>query len=84
MKCPVCPDSTLLMSINTAKVSGAGSPVILKTMLHVSNLDNTGLVRFVNGTLERIRRDGTWNTLYRKWLTVLGPAPAPPTARYVD
>jgi len=48
------------------------------------NLENTGLVRFVNGTLERIRRDGTWNTLYRKWLTVLGPAPAPPTPRYVD
>ncbi|MDQ2626455.1 MAG: glutamate ABC transporter substrate-binding protein, partial [Actinomycetota bacterium] len=48
------------------------------------NLDNTGLVRFVNGTLERIRRDGTWNTLYRKWLTVLGPAPAPPTPRYSD
>jgi polar amino acid transport system substrate-binding protein len=48
------------------------------------NLNNTELVRFVNGTLERIRRDGTWNTLYRKWLTVLGPAPAPPTPRYVD
>jgi polar amino acid transport system substrate-binding protein len=48
------------------------------------NLTDTGLVRFVNGTLERIRRDGTWNTLYRKWLTVLGPAPAPPTPRYVD
>jgi polar amino acid transport system substrate-binding protein len=48
------------------------------------NLGNSGLVRFVNGTLERIRRDGTWNTLYRKWLTVLGPAPAPPAARYVD
>ncbi|BBX98470.1 glutamate ABC transporter substrate-binding protein [Mycobacterium lacus] len=48
------------------------------------NLDNTGLVRFVNGTLERIRADGTWNTLYRKWLSVLGPAPAPPTPRYVD
>lgn len=47
-------------------------------------LDNTGLVRFVNGTLERIRRDGTWNTLYRKWLTVLGPAPAPPSPRYAD
>jgi polar amino acid transport system substrate-binding protein len=47
-------------------------------------LNNTGLVRFVNGTLERIRRDGTWNTLYRKWLTVLGPAPVPPTPRYVD
>ncbi|MGK2880409.1 MAG: glutamate ABC transporter substrate-binding protein [Mycobacterium sp.] len=48
------------------------------------NLDNTGLVRVVNATLERIRRDGTWNTLYRKWLTELGPAPAPPTARYED
>jgi polar amino acid transport system substrate-binding protein len=47
-------------------------------------LDNTGLVRFVNGTLERLRRDGTWNTLYRKWLAVLGPAPAPPSPRYVD
>lgn len=48
------------------------------------NKQNTGLVRYVNGTLERIRRDGTWNTLYRKWLTVLGPAPAPPRARYVE
>jgi polar amino acid transport system substrate-binding protein len=48
------------------------------------NLENTGLVRFVNGTLQRIRGDGTWYALYRKWLTVLGPAPAPPAARYVD
>lgn len=48
------------------------------------NLENTGLVRFVNGTLQRIRNDGTWNTLYRKWLTVLGPAPSPPVARYSD
>lgn len=48
------------------------------------NLENTGLVRFVNGTLARIRRDGTWYALYRKWLTVLGPAPSPPPARYVD
>jgi len=48
------------------------------------NLNNTPLVRFVNGTLERIRNDGTWDTLYRKWLTVLGPAPAPPEPRYSD
>ncbi len=48
------------------------------------NQKNPGLVRFVNGTLDRIRRDGTWNALYRKWLTVLGPAPAPPEPRYVD
>jgi len=48
------------------------------------NLENTGLVRFVNGTLDRIRREGTWNTLYRKWLTVLGAPPAPPVPRYSD
>lgn len=48
------------------------------------NLENTGLVRFVNGTLDRIRRDGTWSTLYRKWLTVLGPPPSPPVPRYSD
>jgi polar amino acid transport system substrate-binding protein len=48
------------------------------------NLANTGLVRFVNGTLERIRGDGTWNTLYRRWLNVLGPAPAPPPPSYLD
>ena len=48
------------------------------------NLANTPLVRFINGTLQRIRTDGTWNTLYRKWLTVLGPAPAPPVPRYSD
>ena len=48
------------------------------------NLANTGLVRFVNGTLARIRADGTWTALYRKWLTALGPTPAPPPARYTD
>jgi polar amino acid transport system substrate-binding protein len=48
------------------------------------NKENTGLTRFVNGTLERVRRDGTWNTLYRKWLSVLGPSPAPPVPRYED
>ncbi|MCX6484031.1 MAG: glutamate ABC transporter substrate-binding protein [Mycobacterium sp.] len=48
------------------------------------NLTNTALVRFVNGSLERIRADGTWDSLYRRWLMVLGPAPAPPAARYID
>ncbi len=40
------------------------------------------LVRAVNASLERIRRDGTWLSLYRKWLTVLGPAPSPPEPKY--
>ncbi|MBF6420122.1 transporter substrate-binding domain-containing protein [Nocardia farcinica] len=42
------------------------------------------LVRFVNRTLERLRSDGTWTRLYRQWLSVLGPAPAPPAATYQD
>jgi polar amino acid transport system substrate-binding protein len=42
------------------------------------------LVRFVNGVLERMRADGTWGAIYRRWLNTLGPAPAPPVARYRD
>ncbi|MEV6251935.1 glutamate ABC transporter substrate-binding protein [Nocardia sp. NPDC051911] len=45
---------------------------------------NDDLVRFVNGTLERIRNDGTWVGLYQKYLTVLGPVPAPPAPTYQD
>ncbi|MEU8900712.1 glutamate ABC transporter substrate-binding protein [Nocardia sp. NPDC048505] len=42
------------------------------------------LVRFVNGTLERIRGDGTWERLYGQWLTGLGPSPGPPAPTYQD
>ncbi|MDJ0111300.1 transporter substrate-binding domain-containing protein, partial [Rhodococcus erythropolis] len=48
------------------------------------NKDNPDLVRFVNGTLERIRGDGTWNRIYDRWLSVLGPSPGPPPAVYRD
>jgi polar amino acid transport system substrate-binding protein len=40
------------------------------------------LIRFVNGVLERIRADGTWESIYGKWLRpALGAAP-PPAAHY--
>ncbi|MFI7003868.1 glutamate ABC transporter substrate-binding protein [Nocardia sp. NPDC050175] len=42
------------------------------------------LVRFVNGTLERIRHDGTWDRIYRQWLSLLGPSPGPPAPNYAD
>jgi polar amino acid transport system substrate-binding protein len=42
------------------------------------------LVRFVNGALERIRADGTWERIYQTWLRDLGPSPGPPQARYED
>lgn len=40
------------------------------------------LVRFVNGVLQRIRDDGSWAASHSRWLTTLGPPPAPPAARY--
>ncbi|MEN0138766.1 MAG: glutamate ABC transporter substrate-binding protein [Rhodococcus sp. (in: high G+C Gram-positive bacteria)] len=45
---------------------------------------NDDLVRFVNGTLERVRTDGTWTALYDRWLSPLGPAPTPPSPDYRD
>jgi polar amino acid transport system substrate-binding protein len=46
--------------------------------------DATDLVRFVNGVLERMRSDGTWTTIYRRWFGQFGSVPAPPAARYLD
>ena len=46
--------------------------------------ENEDLVRFVNGVLDGMRSDGTWERLYRDRLTVLGPSPGPPPARYQD
>ncbi|BBX67484.1 glutamate ABC transporter substrate-binding protein [Mycolicibacterium psychrotolerans] len=42
------------------------------------------LVRAVNASLNRIRDDGTWVVLYRKWLSALGPPPTPPEPKYRD
>ena len=46
--------------------------------------ENTDLIRFVNGVLERIRNDGTWERLYQARLRELGPSPGPPEPRYQD
>jgi polar amino acid transport system substrate-binding protein len=48
------------------------------------NIHNSDLVRFVNGVLEQMRDDGTWERLYDAHLRSLGPSPGPPTARYQD
>jgi polar amino acid transport system substrate-binding protein len=40
-------------------------------------------VSFVNGVLAKVRADGTWTAIYRRWLGGLTPSiPAPPTASY--
>ncbi|SEM10021.1 polar amino acid transport system substrate-binding protein [Rhodococcus maanshanensis] len=48
------------------------------------NKSDDDLVRMVNGSLERMRRDGTWNRIYDRWLRVLGPSPGPPVPHYLD
>jgi len=46
--------------------------------------ENSDLVQFVNGVLDEMRADGTWERLYDARLRSLGPSPGPPTARYRD
>jgi polar amino acid transport system substrate-binding protein len=40
-------------------------------------------VRYVNALLDQVRANGTWSTLYGRWLSQLGPA-SPPPSRYQD
>jgi len=47
-------------------------------------LESSDLVRFVNGALDEMRDDGTWERLYEARLRALGPSPGPPAARYQD
>ena len=43
------------------------------------------LIRFVNGTLDRMRSDGTWMRFYDRWIAgSLGPIAGPPPATYRD
>lgn len=39
-------------------------------------------VRFVNGLLARMRADGAWKRIYKRWFGPYAPAEVPPTARY--
>lgn len=48
------------------------------------NKHNEDLLRFVNGTLERLRTDGTWMSLYNRWLAPLGLVAGPPAPTYRD
>ncbi len=50
------------------------------------NKGHPDLVRFVNGVLARMRSDGTWASIYEKWLgrVAHAHAPAPPKAHYRD
>jgi polar amino acid transport system substrate-binding protein len=48
------------------------------------NRGHPEFVRFVNGVLERLRDDGRWKAIHRRWLGPFAPTPAPPRASYSD
>jgi polar amino acid transport system substrate-binding protein len=48
------------------------------------SLQHPEFVRFVNAVLEQIRANGTWQGVYNRSFSSLGPPPAPPAARYRD
>jgi polar amino acid transport system substrate-binding protein len=47
------------------------------------SLAHLDFVRYVNAMLELVRANGTWGTLYNRWLADLGPG-TPPAPRYRD
>lgn len=46
--------------------------------------DTRGLIRQVNVTMERIRRDGTWDRLFEKWFGAYLSEPELPAPRYLS
>jgi polar amino acid transport system substrate-binding protein len=45
--------------------------------------DHPDFVRFVNGVLAKMRRDGSWRAIYTRWLgKVTTSVPPPPAAHY--
>ena len=48
------------------------------------NKSDPDFVRFANGVLAQLERNGTWQRLYAKWLppAQFGPIQSPPTAQY--
>lgn len=47
------------------------------------SLAHIDFVRYVNAVLDELRTNGTWATLYNRWLSELGPG-TPPAPRYRD
>ena len=45
---------------------------------------NTDLARYVNGVLEQMRSDGTWQAVYDRWLEAHLGAATPPAPKYQD
>ena len=49
-----------------------------------ASYDSRPLIRQINSTLERIRRDGTWQELFNTWLGNYMEQPALPEPEYLN
>lgn len=80
----VSTDETILhgLAMQDANLEVVGDPLGRDNYAIGLPKGNSELVRFVNGVLDRIRSDGTWDRMYRTRLSVLGPSPGPPAPRY--
>jgi polar amino acid transport system substrate-binding protein len=80
-------DDTILggLSLQDPFTQVVGDPIGAEPYGMAMRKGETDFVRFVNAVIERMRTDGTWKATYNRWLAdLLGPAPAPPAAKYRD
>jgi polar amino acid transport system substrate-binding protein len=77
-------DSAILLGFkaqdpNTEIVGSSLGPVPYGMAI---NRDHQSFVRFVNGVLAELERNGTWQQLQKKWLGPFGRLEPPPPAQY--
>lgn len=77
-------DDTVLAGLqsqdpNTTVLKWTGEPEPYGIAVSLAQSD---LIRFVNGVLEQIRADGTWEAIYNRWLKPALDAAQPPAAHY--
>ncbi len=62
--------------------SVASSDWAIATAHNTDRANGDDLIRQINASLERIRRDGTWWRLYNKWFSAYLPTSGPPAYQY--
>lgn len=82
----VVADDTILAGINDQDPATAIVQRGLSTEQYAAGVakQNEGLVRQINSTLERIREDGTWQSLYDIWFSPFLPGGEQPYPEYID
>jgi polar amino acid transport system substrate-binding protein len=78
-------DSSILLGFKAQDLNGTnivGSSIGDVPYGMAINKAHPDFVRFVNGVLAELERNGTWERLQAKWLGQFGPLQAPPPAQY--